>query len=94
MPRSERLRLLDEIIHEWTVSSWILEVKMLMLVVPLYSRSGGWGETRTDHDLMMSELKTVVSPQSLRSSKKESVGCIRGLVTDCAETSRGRVRHA
>jgi hypothetical protein len=43
MPSSERLRLLDEIIHEWAVSSWILEVKMLMLVVPLYSRSGGLG---------------------------------------------------
>ena len=44
MPSSERLRLLDEIIHEWTVSSWILEVKMLILVVPLYSQSGVLGE--------------------------------------------------
>ena len=38
MPSSERLRLLDEIIYEWTVSSWILAVKMPMLVIP-----GWWG---------------------------------------------------
>ena len=65
MPGNERLRLLDEIIHESTVSSWILEVKMLMLVIPQYSPSGVGGKKMgTDHDLMMSELKTVVCPQS------------------------------
>jgi hypothetical protein len=45
MLSSERLRFLDEIIHGWTVSSWILEVKMLMLVIPQHSQSkvGGGG---------------------------------------------------
>lgn len=48
MLSSERLYLLDEIIYEWTVSSWILAVKMPMLVIP-----GWWGREKMGaaHDL-------------------------------------------
>lgn len=52
MPSSERLRLLDEIIYEWAVSSWIQAVKMPVLVIPSIFNPGWVGKKMgTAHDL-------------------------------------------